>query len=524
MLNACVKRSQPWLWAILAVMCWGPGSCGSFVEAQETPAAGEDNAASKSAGDEEAREVLVETEHEVEINGRTIGYKATAGKLVLRSDELKSRASMFFVAYTRPAENAAERPITFCFNGGPGSSSVWLHLGMLGPRRIRFPEDASYLKPPYVLESNPLSLLDITDLVFIDPVSTGYSRPEKDTSKSEFHGYEEDVQSIGQFIHDYTTRFLRWPSPRFLCGESYGGVRAAGLASHLQERYNMELNGVVVISGAINFQTLRFSTSNDLPNLCFLPGYTATAWYHKALPADQQQRPLAELVAESEAFARGEYAQALLKGSALPEDEEQAVAERMSRLTGLSAEYIRRARLRVTMARFGKELLRERGLTVGRFDSRYSNRDRDDAGETYEFDASGAAIFGPFTATFNDYVRRELKFEEDRVYEILTGTVQPWSYRSFENRYVDASESLRKTMTANPSLKVFAACGYYDLATPHFAMDYTLDHLGLARELLPNITRRYYEAGHMMYIHEPSHQQLRQDLLEFYRDAVPTAP
>jgi carboxypeptidase C (cathepsin A) len=286
----------------------------------------------------------------------------------------------------------------------------------------------------------------------------------------------------------------------------------------------MELNGVVVISGAINFQTLRFSTSNDLPNLCFLPGYTATAWYHKALPADQQQRPLAELVAESEAFARGEYAQALLKGSALPEDEERAVAERMSRLTGLSAEYIRRARLRVTMARFGKELLRERGLTVGRFDSRYSNRDRDDAGETYEFDASGAAIFGPFTATFNDYVRRELKFEEDRVYEILTGNVQPWSYRSFENRYVDASESLRKTMTANPSLKVFAACGYYDLATPHFAMDYTLDHLGLARELLPNITRRYYEAGHMMYIHEPSHQQLRQDLLEFYRDAVPVVP
>jgi len=491
---------------------------------QESESAPDSKSEAKSDKKAEPEDVFVETEHEAEIGGKTIQYTATAGKLVIRSDDLKSRASIFFIAYTRPTDSPAERPITFCFNGGPGSSSVWLHLGMLGPRRIRFPDDASYLKPPYALESNPLSLLDITDLVFIDPVSTGYSRPENETDKSEFHGYEEDVESIGQFIHDYTTRFLRWPSPRFLCGESYGGVRAAGLASHLQERYNMELNGVVVISGAINFQTLRFSTSNDLPNVCFLPGYTATAWYHKALPADLQQRPLAELVAESEEFARGPYAQALLKGSSITEEEESAIAEQMSRLTGLSAEYIRRARLRVTMARFGKELLRERGLTIGRFDSRYSNRDRDDAGETYEFDASGAAIFGPFTATFNDYVRRDLKFEEDRVYEILTGNVQPWRYRSFENRFVDASESLRKTMTANPALKVFAACGYYDLATPHFAMDYTLDHLGLARDLLPNVTRKYYEAGHMMYIHEPSHQQLRDDLVEFYRDTVPEKP
>ena len=470
---------------------------------------------------DEPKEILVETQHEAEIEGESVKYKATAGKLLMKSDDLKSRAEIFFVAYTKDDADEKTRPVTFCFNGGPGSSSVWLHLGMLGPKRIRFPDDASYLRPPYKLEANPYSLLDVTDLVFIDPVSTGFSRPVNETSKSEFHGYEEDVSSVGQFIHDYTTRFQRWTSPKFLCGESYGGVRAAGLSGYLQDRYNMELNGIIAVSGAINFQTIRFSNSNDLPFILFLPTYTATAWYHQALPADLQQRPLTELVAESEAFAKGPYAQALLKGTAIEDEEFNAAAESMARLTGLSAEYVKSARLRVSMGRFGKELLRDRELTIGRFDGRYTNRDRDSAGESSEFDASGAALFGPFTAVFNDYVRRDLKFEEERVYEILTGNVQPWSYRGFENRYVDVSETLRRAMTANPSLKFFAACGYFDLATPHFAMDYTVDHLALAKELLPNVTRRYYEGGHMMYIHEPSLVQLRQDLLQFYADAVP---
>lgn len=488
--------------------------CSTSVAYSQT--SGENTKESKS----EPKEVLVETQHEVEIAGEIVKYKATAGKLLMKSDDLKSRAEVFFVAYTKNEAEPSTRPITFCFNGGPGSSSVWLHLGMLGPKRIRFPDDAAFLKPPYKLDSNSYSLLDQTDLVFIDPVSTGYSRPVNDVNKSEFHGYEEDVQSVGQFIHDYTTRFLRWPSPKFLCGESYGGIRAAGLAAHLQDRYNMELNGIIVVSGAINFQTLRFSNANDLPFICFLPTYTATAWYHQALPADQQQRTLAELVKESEEFARGDYAQALLKGTSISEEEFQATAEAMSRLTGLSAEYIRSANLKVSMGRFGKELLRSRGLTIGRFDGRYSSQDRDNAGETYEFDASGAAIFGPFTATFNDYIRRDLKYEEERVYEILTGNVQPWSYKGFENRYVDASESLRKAMTANRSLRLFAACGYFDLATPHSAMDYTIDHLGLSKDHMSQVTTRYYEGGHMMYIHEPSLEQLRRDLVDFYQQAI----
>lgn len=464
-------------------------------------------------------EKLVETQHEAQIAGQSIPFTATAGRLMLRSDEGKPRAGMFFVAYTRGSQPSTDRPITFCFNGGPGSSSVWLHLGMLGPRRVRFPDDASFLKPPYQLEANPWSLLDVTDLVFIDPVSTGYSRAAAETPVSEFHGYEEDLRAVGQFIHDYTTRFMRWSSPKFLCGESYGGIRAAGLASHLQERYNLELNGLVIVSGAINFQTLRFSSSNDLPCICFLPAFTATAWYHKMLPPELQQLPLEQVVSQSRSFAMGSYASALLQGTALPDADVARIATELSRLTGISESYIRAARLRISMARFGKELLRSRGRTIGRFDSRFTSRDRDDAGESYEFDASAAALFGPFTAAFNDYVRRDLKFEEARVYEILTGNVQPWSYRNFENRYVDGSESLRKAMTANPALKVFAACGQYDLATPPASMDYTLDHLGLAPDLLSNITRRDYPAGHMMYIHEPSLVQLREDLLKFYSSA-----
>ena len=469
--------------------------------------------------DKTPAEKIVETEHEAIIAGQTIPFTATAGRLVLRDDNGKPRANVFFTAYTRRSQSPATRPITFCFNGGPGSSSVWLHLGMLGPQRVRFPEDASFLKPPYKLEANPWSLLDVTDLVFIDPVSTGYSRAVAGVEASEFHGYEEDLKSVGQFIHDYTSRYMRWSSPRFLCGESYGGIRAAGLSAHLQERYNMELNGLVIVSGAINFQTLRFSSSNDLPCICFLPAFTATAWYHKNLPPDLQQLPLEQVVSLSRSFAVGPYATALLQGTALPQADIDRIAKELSRLTGLSENWIRAARLRISMARFGKELLRSRGRTVGRFDSRFTSRDRDDAGETYEFDASAAALFGPFTATFNDYVRRDLKFEEQNVYEILTGNVQPWNYRSFENRYVDASESLRKAMTANPSLKVFAACGHYDLATPPASMDYTIDHLGLDPETRRNITRRDYPAGHMMYIHEPSLIQLREDLLLFYAAA-----
>jgi carboxypeptidase C (cathepsin A) len=395
---------------------------------------------------------------------------------------------------------------------------------MLGPKRIRFPDDATPIRPPYTLEDNDLSLLDVTDLVFIDPVSTGYSRPSEGEGKEQFHGYEEDLRSVGQFIYDWTTKYQRWLSPKFVLGESYGGVRAAGLAGYLQDRYYMELNGAVLISGVINFQTLRFGGSNDLPYITFLPSYAATAWYHKALASDLQSQSVESVVKQAEEFANGRYAASLLKGTSLSPEEFSITADQLARLTGLSREFVIQAKLRIEMDRFAKELLRSKSRTVGRFDSRYLGIDRDDAGDGYEYDASAAAIFGPFTATFNDYVRRDLEYKEDRVYEILTGNVQPWSYKRFEGRYVDATDTLRKAMTANPYLKVFLACGYYDLATPHFAMMNTTNHLMLEPSLKENLKYGFYEGGHMMYVYHPSLVKLRSDLVQFYASSSVSVP
>ena len=448
----------------------------------------------------------------------TVDYVATTGVLRQADDDGDAKADVFFVAYTKPDVAAADRPVTFCFNGGPGSSSVWLHLGMLGPRRIEFPDDASFLKPPYRLTDNPHSLLSVTDLVFIDPVSTGFSRPTEDEKKSQFHGFEEDVRSVSQFIHDWTTRYQRWPSPKYLLGESYGGIRAAGVARRLQSRYNMELNGAVVISGAINFQTLRFYNNNDVAFITYLPTFAATAWYHGRLSDRYQNEPVDRVVADAEAFAAGEYATALLKGSSLKPEARESIAQRYAELTGLDATFVKRAQLRISQPRFCKELLRSSDQTVGRFDSRYRGRDRDSVGERYETDPSGSAIFGPFTAVMNHYLRDELNYRRAKPYEILTGAVQPWNYDNFNGRYVDASEDLRRVMTTNPFFKLYVACGYYDLATPHFAMRYTLDHMGLPDDRYDSIKIGNYEGGHMMYIHGPSMQRLYAELKAWYRD------
>ncbi len=461
----------------------------------------------------------VQTAGEVEIAGEMVQYTVETGTLAQTSDNGDEKADVFFIAYRRVDSDDATRPLTFAFNGGPGSSSVWLHLGMLGPKRIVLPDDATPLRPPFQLSENPLSLLDVTDLVFIDPVSTGYSRPAEKQEKSQFHGYQEDVRSVSQFIHDWTTHYSRWESPKFLIGESYGGIRAAGLASYLQSRYNFELNGIIIVSGAVNFQTLRFGEGNDLPYICFLPTYAATAWYHGQLSEELQAMPVEKVVAQAEALALGGYADVLLQGaSAKPKKVDEVVAA-ISRLTGLEEDYIRQSNLRVPMSSFGKELMRDEGRTIGRFDSRYKGIDRDRVGESAEYDPSGAAIFGPFTSTMNQYLRENLNYEQPRVYEILTGNVQPWNYDSFTGRFVDATESLRSAMTANPYLKLYVACGYYDLATPHFAMKYTLNHLGLDESLQSNISVSNFEGGHMMYIYQPAMERLRDELVEWYSDA-----
>lgn len=470
---------------------------------------------------------IVETKHVITIGGQELRYTVTAGTIVLREEAEKEgaaegekpRATIFFVAYTRDdLVDPSRRPITFAFNGGPGSSSVWLHLGLLGPRRVLMDEEGRPLPPPYRLVENEHSLLDVSDLVFIDPISTGFSRVLPGEQAKQFHGFKKDIESVGDFIRLYTSRYGRWLSPKFLAGESYGTTRAGGLAGYLQERHGLYLNGLMLISAVLNFQTLEFDPGNDLPYILFLPSYAATAFYHRRLPPDLQA-DLRATLAEVEAFALGEYATALLQGSNLNNERRAAVAAQLARYTGLSADYILACELRVRDDRFVKELLREQGRSVGRLDSRFLGIDRDRVGERFEHDPSYSAILGPYTAALNAYLRGELQFASDLPYEILTGRVWPWSYAEHENKYVDVAETLRKALAINPHLKVHVASGYYDLATAYFATDYTLSHLALDPSLRGNISVSYYASGHMMYIHQPSLIQCKAALAEFVAGA-----
>ncbi len=470
-------------------------------------------------------DVIKQTRHTVTINGRDIAYTATTGRIILKAEDEKEgekpKAAIFFVAYTvdRPegmseADHAAARPITFAFNGGPGSSSVWLHLGVLGPRRVVMEQDGQPLPPPYRLVNNEFSLLDKSDLVFIDPVTTGFSRAVPGEKDKQFHSFKGDISSVGDFIRLYVSRYHRWGSPRYLLGESYGTTRAAGLSGYLQERHGLYLNGIALVSSVLNFLTVRFMPGNDLPYILFLPTYAATAWYHKRLD-ESLQRDLADLLAEVETFALGEYAAALMRGDELPARDRERIAAQVARYTGLSAQYVEATNLRVNIHRFVKELLRDQRRTVGRLDSRYKGIDRDAAGEGLEYDPSYAIIQGPYSGTLNDYVRRELEFESDLPYEILTERVHPWSFDENQNSFLNVGETLRKAMSMNPHLRVFVANGYYDLATPYAATQYTMSHLELDESLRSNITMTYYEAGHMMYIHDPSLAQLKADLSAF---------
>ena len=464
------------------------------------------------------------TRHKVKIGGREVAYTATCGTIVLREEAEKdgknegdkARASVFFVAYTRDGiTDKTKRPITFSFNGGPGSSSVWLHLGILGPKVVSLDNEGKAGPPPYKLVDNDASLLAASDLVFIDPVGTGFSRMVEGEKVKEYHEYKRDLESVGAFIRLYCSRHGRWASPKYLIGESYGTTRAAGLSGHLLERYGMYLNGVMLVSVALDFQSLRFGESNDLPPVLFLPTYAATAWYHKKLAPDLQKKKLRAFLDEVEAFAAGEYSAALFQGARLAAKDRAAIVKKLARYTGLSVDYIERTDLRVEIFRFCKELLRDQGRTVGRLDSRFTGVDRDSAGAQYEFDPSFAKIHGAYAATLNDYVRTDLKYENDLPYEIIKGLYLTWGWSDFANRYAAIGETLRKAMSYNTHMRVLVANGYYDFATPHFASDYTFEHLGLDPALRRNITTSYYEAGHMMYIHKPSLTKLAAELRKF---------
>jgi len=482
-------------------------------ERRDAPAPGAGAGAAGEGGraGEEPADDLVTTQHSVRAGGAELRYTVTAGRLVLRVEEhgdddkftgAAAKAEVFVAAYTAGADGEQDpaRPVTFAFNGGPGSSSVWLHLGLLGPRRVLMGDAGALLPPPYGLADNEQTLLRHSDLVFIDPVSTGFSRAVKGGKPRDFHGYGGDIESVGEVIRLWTTRNGRWMSPKYLCGESYGATRAAGLARHLQERYGMYLNGLILISAFLDGQALEFSGINDEPYVAYLPTYAAIANYH----GKHGGQPLAEVIAEAREYAGGEYRRVLARGSRLTPGERAAAVARVARLTGLSEDYVDRVNLRPEHVRFLTELLREERRTVGRIDGRFLGWEADYGKETWASDPSIDAITGPYAAALNHYVRAELGYASDLPYEVLTDRVRPWSFKEFEARHVHVLDKLAEAMRANPHLRVHVDCGYYDAATPFAAAEHDLAHLAIPPELAANIDVAYYEAGHMMYVHEQS--------------------
>lgn len=449
------------------------------------------------------------TEHQI----GDLAYTATAGMLPLKDATGETEAGIFFIAYSKKGDHdPAERPLMFSFNGGPGSSSVWLHLGTVGPKRVEMMPDGQLPAPPYRLVDNPSTWLEHTDLVFIDPVGTGYSRSAK-PDETKFWGLDGDLDSVAEFIRLYLSRAKRWASPLYLVGESYGTTRAAGLTGRMIDK-GIAFKGVILVSSILNFQTARFVKGNDLPFVLFLPTYTATAWYHGCLP---HFATLEEALKEAEAFAANEYTLALTKGDRLSTDERLEVVAKLERLTGLSADYLDHTELRINIHRFCKELLRKEKRTVGRLDSRFRGIDEIAATENPQHDPSMSALTPPYTATINDWLARGLGWTTDVPYNVFApGELwKAWTYGDASNGYPDTSEALRSALSKNPYMKVFVASGYYDLATPYYATEYTLSHLGLDPTLRDNIQTEYYEAGHMMYIDEGCLAKLQTDIAEF---------
>ncbi|QAA76748.1 MAG: Carboxypeptidase-related protein [Candidatus Bipolaricaulis sibiricus] len=455
-----------------------------------------------------------ETRHVLQLRGESLPYTARAGAIPLKDPFDEVEAEVFFTAYELDgAVDRSARPLTFAFNGGPGSASIWLHMGALGPKRVVMEKEGWMPAPPYRYESNPFTWLDQTDLVFVDPVGTGFSRAAKEDFDKKFWSFKGDIESMGEFIRLYLTRYRRWTSPLFLAGESYGTTRAAGLAGHLVDR-GIAFNGIVLISTVLDLAAIRFMPANDLPYQLFVPSYAATAWYHGRLAGDLQKRALPDLVAEVKAWAEGDFTLALMKGDRLTDAERRSVGKRLARYTGLSLDYILGTNLRVEIHRFCKELLRGERRSVGRLDSRFKGVEALAVTERPEFDPSMLAITPPYTAAFNQYVRSELGIETDLTYETLSRTVnEKWEW---EKGHMPATgETLRGAIAKNPYTKVLVAQGYYDLATPVFATEYMLSHMNVDPAFRGNLEMECYEAGHMFYLDLPSLAAFREDVRGF---------
>lgn len=467
---------------------------------------------------------LVTTQHSITVGKRKLAYTATTGRMVLRQEAVadgkseghRPKAEVFVTAYTLDGAEPGSRPVTFAFNGGPGSSSAWLHMGLLGPRRAVMGDVGAVEPPPYGLTDNQQTLLTESDLVFIDPVSTGYSRVLSGEKPADFHGFGPDIESVAELIRLWTTRHDRWLSPKFIAGESYGTIRAAGLAEHLQTRHGLYLNGIMLLSSVLNLGTVFFSEGNDLPYALYVPTYAAIAHYHGL----HGSRPLSEVLSEAEEFAGNEYLVALAKGNRLSAEERAQVVTRLASLTGLSEDYVDRVNLRIEHIRFFTELLRDRRLVVGRLDSRFTGTESDYGREHLSSDPSSNAILGACAAALNHHLRADLGYENDLPYQVLSMTVnEQWSFKEFENSHVTVADKLAAAMRANEYLKVHVAFGYLDGATPYYAAEHVLAHLEIPDSLRENIDRAYYEAGHMMYVHEPSRVKQADDLAAFVRSS-----
>ena len=461
------------------------------------------------------------TDHTIRVGGQVVPYRATAGTMLLKNDKDEAIGVLYYTAYTRSdAKDASQRPISFLYNGGPGSASGWLHMGAFGPRRIVTTDAAPTPPPPYQLVDNANSLIDVTDMVFIDPIGTGFSKPVGKGTGKDFWGVDEDAKSLAQFISQYVSRNGRWPSPKYLIGESYGTTRSAVLVNRLQ-RDGMTFNGVVLISSVLDFETLLFSPGHDLSYEVYLPSYAATAVYHKVIPAPTNTDAF---LTDVRRYAMGDYAAALAAGATLPADRRAAVAKQVAAYTGLSEDYLLKADLRVNLRQFMAELQRSRGLVTGRLDSRFTGTLPDLLSENAPGDPQSSAVTGAFTAAVNAYLRGELKFDTRDPYVMGGGNAGQWNWTREGQRgwatttYVGGD--LTEALVANPNLRIEIENGLYDLATPFFATEYTVSHLaGLSPELRARLTLRSYEAGHMMYLYEPALAQLKQNVSRFITNA-----
>lgn len=472
----------------------------------------------------EPKDDVVTTRQTIESAAGTLAYTARAGRIVLREEKfddgvfggLQPRAEVFVTAYTLDGADPARRPVAFVFNGGPGSSSVWLHLGLLGPRRVLSGDVDAPEPPPYALVDNAETLLAHSDLVFIDPMSTGYSRAVEGGKPGDYHGYAPDIELIGELIRVWTSRNGRWLSPKFVVGESYGTLRGTALVEHLQRRRGMYLNGLVLISSVLDLSSINFDDQrNDRAHALYLPFYAATAHRHGKHPGRTRE----EVVAEAEAYAARDYPWVLARGSRLSAAERAEAAATIARLAGLSADYVDRAELRIEHWRYFGEVLREQRLTVGRLDSRATGPAGSAIAEHMDADPSMDAVNGAYAAAINHYLRAELGYENDLAYEHISDRVQPWSYKDFEGRPVDVSPLLERALRQNPHLRVHVAFGVYDGATPPAAAEEVLARLQLPEALRGNIERAYYDAGHMMYVHEESRVRQSAELADFVHRA-----